>query len=63
MLMEGYHLYQMIVLVFSNIGHLRLIWLYAIGYGAPLIVFISALLGIGFDGGLHGDYLYAFQSL
>jgi len=60
--MEGYHLYQMIVLVFSNIGHLRLIWLYAIGYGAPLVVFAGALLGIGFNGGLKGEYLYVIQS-
>ena len=46
--MEGYHLYQMIVLVFSNVGHLRLIYLYAIGYGAPLLIAFSAYLGIGF---------------
>ena len=49
MAMEGYHLYQMIVLVFSNIGYLRLIYLYAIGYGAPLVITTIALLSIGLN--------------
>ena len=46
--MEGYHLYQMIVLVFSSVGHLRLTYLYAIGYGTPLIVTLSSVFAIGF---------------
>jgi hypothetical protein len=62
MLMEGYHLYQMIVLVFSNVGHLRLIYLYIIGYGAPLVITISALLAIGFDQIIENEsYLYAIS--
>ena len=53
--MEGYHLYQMIVLVFSNVGHLKLVYLYIIGYGAPFLIAMSAMLGIGFKNLKDGD--------
>lgn len=56
MLMEGYHLYQMIILVFSNIGHLRMLYLYLIGYGAPLIIAVAGSIWIGVKNGLTNEY-------
>ena len=53
--MEGYHLYQMILVVL-NMKNLSKILLYAIGYGAPLIIFGFILLGIE-PNNLKGDYL------
>lgn len=61
--MEGYHLYQMILVVL-NIKNLSKIWLYAIGYGAPLIIFGFILLGIK-PNNLKGEYLlvkFKFQN-
>ncbi|XP_054153265.1 adhesion G protein-coupled receptor E3-like [Oppia nitens] len=62
MLMEGYHLYQMIVLVFSNIGHLRLIYLYAIGYGSPLVITLCTILAIGFNEVKQNDSYFCWIS-
>ena len=55
--MEGYHLYQMIILVFSNIGHLKLVFLYLIGYGVPLLIAFGGGLSIGLASELTNDYL------
>ncbi|KAI2801454.1 hypothetical protein BLOT_011006 [Blomia tropicalis] len=56
MLMEGYQLYQMVILVFNNIGHLRLIYMYLIGYGAPLIITVIATIIIQLQDGLTNEY-------
>ena len=53
-LMKVYHLYQMIILVFSNKGHLRMVYVYLIGYGIPLVIF-AITLGIIKPDGLKGS--------
>ena len=57
MLMEGYQLYQMVILVFNNIGHLRMSYMYLIGYGVPAIMTAIAAVPIHLKGELTNDYL------
>lgn len=57
MLMEGYQLYQMVILVFNNIGHLRMLYMYLIGYGVPLIMTAIAAVLIHLNNGLTNEYL------
>ncbi|KAH9394215.1 hypothetical protein TYRP_004264, partial [Tyrophagus putrescentiae] len=56
MLMEGYQLYQMVILVFNNIGHLRMLYMYLIGYGVPLIMTAIAAVLIHLNNGLTNEY-------
>ncbi|KAF7488580.1 Adhesion G protein-coupled receptor L3 [Sarcoptes scabiei] len=46
MLVEGYNLYQMMILIFNTKGRLRMIYLYLIGYGCPLIITIIGIVSI-----------------
>ncbi|RWS29134.1 Latrophilin-3-like protein [Leptotrombidium deliense] len=45
MLLEGYILYQMIILVFHSVGYMRKRWMFCIGYGVSL-VWVSVALAI-----------------
>ncbi|XP_067122978.1 adhesion G protein-coupled receptor L2-like [Centruroides vittatus] len=42
MLLEGYHLYQMVIVVFHKIDTIKFRWLYLFGYGTPLLIVICS---------------------
>ncbi|XP_076335615.1 adhesion G protein-coupled receptor L2-like isoform X2 [Tachypleus tridentatus] len=42
MLLEGFHLYQMIVVVFTRVDRLRIYWFYAFGYGVPFVIVLTS---------------------
>ena len=59
MLIEGYQLYQMVILVFSNIGHLSFKWMHVIGYGAPAVITLIVVSAFKFKCiEEEGAYLY-----
>ena len=56
MLMEGYFLYQMIILVFQSVGHLKTKWLYTIGYIPAAIVVLVFYAVTGEKGFYDQDF-------
>ncbi|KAH7641083.1 hypothetical protein DERF_000818 [Dermatophagoides farinae] len=56
MLMEGYNLYQMMIFIFNTKGHLRMLYLYLIGYGAPLLITVPASIYMHFKTELSNEY-------
>lgn len=50
MLMEGYFLYQMIILVFRSVGYLNTFWLYFVGYVPSLITVVIYVSITGWNG-------------
>lgn len=57
MLMEGYNLYQMIILVFYGKGRMNTLMLYVFGYGVPAVMTIITTIFIGLYGELTSEYL------
>ena len=58
MLMEGYFLYQMIILVFQSVGHLKTKWLYTIGYIPAAIIVLVFYAVTGEKGFYDQDFGY-----
>ena len=59
MLIEGYQLYQMVILVFSNVGHLPLKLMHVIGYGTPSVMTLIVVAAFKFKCiEEQGAYLY-----
>ncbi|XP_075677629.1 adhesion G protein-coupled receptor L3-like [Dermatophagoides pteronyssinus] len=56
MLMEGYNLYQMMIFIFNTKGHLRMLYLYLIGYGLPLLITIPATIYMQLKTELNNEY-------
>lgn len=57
MFIEGYNLYQMMVLIFDSKGRLPMRYLYIIGYGTPLIITIPGSIYMYFKTELTNDFL------
>lgn len=58
MLMEGYLLYQMIILVFRSVGHLNTLTIYSIAYIPPAVV-LGVFIGVtGEEGLFDPEYAY-----
>lgn len=55
--MEGYNLYQMMIFIFNTKGHLRMLYLYLIGYGLPLLITIPATIYMQLKTELNNEYL------
>lgn len=58
MLMEGYLLYQMIILVFRSVGHLNTLTIYCLAYIPPAVV-LAVFVGVtGNEGLFDPEYAY-----
>ncbi|XP_074598218.1 adhesion G protein-coupled receptor L3-like [Brevipalpus obovatus] len=60
MFLEGYFLYQMIIVVFRGSGYLDTKWLYIIGYGLPVVWTFSGVMIIGLEGLYHPNSYYCW---
>ena len=58
MLMEGYLLYQMIILVFRSVGHLNMMTMYLLGYTPPAIVLLVFVAVTGGEGLYDPEFSY-----
>lgn len=58
MLMEGYFLYQMVILVFRSVGHINRKVLYSIGYLPGAVVVLIYYAATGKKGFFDADYSF-----
>lgn len=58
MLMEGYLLYQMIILVFQSIGYINTTTLYVFGYTPSIVIVATYIMFTGFEGLYDPEHSY-----